>query len=350
MTIRDITQYIETLAPLKYQESYDNAGLIVGNPSAACKKVLLCLDSTEDVIEEAIKLKCNLVIAHHPIVFKGLKKFTGRNYVERTIIKAIKNDIAIYAAHTNLDNVQIGVNQKICKKLKLKNCRILAPKKQLLKKLSVTCPLAQVDVIKHHLFEAGADYIPNNSSFDTLGTSIYNSSGILISEINVELVFPVHKERQILRTLMEVHPYEQVNYQIVSLDNVYPEIGSGMIGTLATPMAPTEFLLDLKKRMKTQCVRHTALPTKKVKTIAVCGGAGGFLLPQAIAQGADVFVTADYKYHEFFDADKRIVIADIGHYESEQFTVELFKEFLTKKFSNFAVVLSKINTNPVKYL
>ncbi|MEZ4884757.1 MAG: Nif3-like dinuclear metal center hexameric protein [Chitinophagales bacterium] len=355
MKIKDITQYLETIAPLAYQESYDNAGLIVGNPDADCEKALLCLDSIESVVDEAIELGCNLIIAHHPIVFGGLKKITGKNYVERTIIKVIKNDIAIYAAHTNLDNVRQGVNAKIAEKLGLMNCEILAPKKNMLKQISVLCPLAQADGFRQALFNAGAGYVGdyNSTSFNSLGVSTFEnpelSQQTQQGEIKIEAIYASPIEGRILQAIHQSHPQVKPTYTIVALDNRYQQVGSGMIGELSEAINEKEFLKLLKNNMQTPCVRHTSLRRKKVKKVAVCGGAGSFLLSTAMARGADVFVTADYKYHEFFDAEGKIVIADIGHYESEQFTMELFQEFLQKKFSNFAAILSNTNTNPVKY-
>lgn len=259
MKINDITTYLESLAPLSLQESYDNAGLIVGNGEEELKGILICLDSVEEVVEEAIEKSCNLIIAHHPIVFRGLKKFNGKNYVERTIIKAIKNNIAIYAVHTNLDNIYQGVNAKICEKLGLVNRQILAPKKNEL------------------------------------------------------------------------------------------QIGAGMIAELPNAISEEAFLVYLKSKMNLKVIRHTKLLTKKVKKVALCGGSGSFLLPQAIAKKADVFITGDFKYHEFFDADKQIMIADIGHYESEIFTNELFFEMLSPKFPEIPLYITQVNTNPIDY-
>ncbi len=353
MKIKNIIHFLESVAPPAYQESYDNAGLIVGNPKQECTKVLLCLDSTEQVIDEAIEEGCQLVIAHHPIVFSGLKKITGKNYIERVIIKAIKNDIAIYAAHTNLDNVRHGVNQKICERLGLVNSRILAPKKQILNKISFLCPIAQVEIVRKALFDAGAGDLDtfSTSSFNMLGISTANDGHTMPNgDFKVEMVFPAYQKNNILNTLMKVHPHETISYQIIQLENAYPNVGSGMIGDLEEPMAGSEFLVQLKEQMNAACIRHTRLLRKKVKRVAVCGGAGSFLLAHAIRQKADVFVTADYKYHQFFDAEDQLIIADIGHYESEQFTIELFYELITNKFSTFEVILTQNNTNPVKYL
>ncbi len=362
-TIKDITNYLESIAPLALQESYDNAGLIVGNDSAEVKGILICLDSTEEIINEAIKHNCNLVIAHHPIVFSGLKKLNGKNYVERTVIKAIQNNIAIYAAHTNLDNIQRGVNAEICKRLGLKNCKILSPKKNLLKKLVTFCPFEQTEKVRQALFNAGCGHIGNydECSFNAEGTGTFRpgegtnpfvgekGKQNLEKEIRIETIFESYNESKVIRALFESHPYEEVAYDIYALSNTYQNVGSGMIGELSSPLSEPDFLNHLKSTMKTGCIRHTKLTGKKVSKVAVCGGSGSFLLDDATREKADFFVTADFKYHQFFDADGKIVIADIGHYESEQFTKELFHDLLVKNFSTFAVRLSEVDTNPVKY-
>jgi dinuclear metal center YbgI/SA1388 family protein len=261
MKIKEILSVLESVAPPHLQESYDNAGLIVGDPEAETTGVLFCLDSTEAVVEEALALGCNLVVAHHPVVFRGLKRFNGSNYVERTVMQAIRKNVALYAIHTNLDNVyRQGVNAKIAEKLGLKDTRILLPK-------------------------AGQT-----------------------------------------------------------------EIGAGMLGILSEEMPETDFLQHVKTSLRAACVRHTALREKPVRTVAVCGGSGSFLLSEALRAGADAFVTADFKYHEFFDAEGRLVIADIGHYESEQFTIELLFGIIRDKFPTFALHCTKVNTNPVQYL
>lgn len=364
MKIKKITRYLETIAPPSYQESYDNAGLIVGHPDMEVTGIILCLDSIEAVVDEAIEKNCNLIIAHHPIVFSGLKRFNGKNYIERVVMKAIKNDIAIYAAHTNLDNVQNGVNAKIAQKIGLENTRILAPKKGRLKKLYTFVPTAQSDKVRNALFKAGAGQIGkyDEASFNMVGAGTFKAGEDANpaigdigkrhyeAEIKIETIFEDYKERQIIAALKASHPYEEVAYDIVTLDNENQMIGSGMIGTLPSPMTEKAFLLHLKNEMNVSVVRHTALKDKKVKTVAVCGGSGSFLLGKAISQKADVFVTADYKYHQFFDADGKIIIADIGHFESEQFTIELFYELISKKFTNFAVHLTEVNTNPVFYI
>ena len=364
MKISDITDFLETWAPRSYQESYDNAGLIVGNAKEELINAMLCLDSTEAVVDDAIRNNCNLIIAHHPIVFSGLKKISGKNYIEKVIIKAIKHDIAIYAIHTNLDNVANGVNKKICDKLGLKNCRILSPKSKSLKKIYTYVPVAHVDMIKQALFDAGAGHIGNYSetSFSSAGKGSFKGNDLtkpfvgekgkrhLEEEEKVEIIFPAHIQDKVLAALLSVHPYEEVAYEIIALDNDSQQVGSGMIGELDKPLYELAFLKQVKDKLNTKCVRYTQPIDKQVHKVAVCGGAGSFLLPEAIAQGAEVFVTADFKYHQFFDANNRIVIADIGHYESEQFTPELISEKLKEKFVNFAPLFTTVNTNPINYL
>lgn len=362
-TIRTLARSLEQWAPLAYQESYDNAGLIVGDPDTAITGVLVTLDATEAVVDEAIRTGCNLVVAHHPIVFRGLKKLNGRNYVERTVIKAIKNDIALYAAHTNLDNVVGGVNYRIAETIGLTNVRILSPKSQVLMKLVTFVPVANTQTVLDALYEAGAGQIGQYShcSFRTEGTGTFKPGegaqpavGEVgrdeeVNEHRIEVIFPSHQQGKIMSTLRKAHPYEEVAHYLTLLNNENQEVGSGAVGDLPRPMAEHEFLAHLKSSMDLSVIRHTPLRNRPIQRVAVCGGAGGFLLNDAISAGADVFVTADYKYHEFFDADQRIIITDIGHYESEAFTKQLLQEFISKKFTTFAVILSETVTNPVRY-
>ena len=361
--IKNITSFFENLAPLQLQESYDNAGLIVGDFNADIDTVLVTLDVTEEVVEEAINKNAGLIVAHHPIVFSGLKKITGKNYVERTLLRAIKNDIAIYAAHTNLDSVEGGVNGKICEKLGLKNCKILQPAGGQLKKLVTFIPVEHAEKVREAVFAAGAGSIGNydSCSYNTEGEGTFRGNentnpfvgekGKIHNEkeIRFETVFPSYLQGRVISALLNAHPYEEVAYDIYSLENKFNKVGMGMIGTLAEETSETDFLQQLKTTFNTGIIKHTALKNKKVKKVAVCGGAGSFLLNQAIAAGADFFVSGDFKYHQFFDAENKIVIADIGHFESEQFTKELFYELLTKNFPKFALHLSEVNTNPVFY-
>lgn len=363
MTIKDITNSLEQLAPLSYQESYDNAGLLVGYPHTEVTGVLVTLDCTDEIIHEAISRNCNLIVAHHPIIFKGLKRFNGKNYVERAVMLAIKNDIAIYATHTNLDSVKGGVNYMIAEKLGLQNPKILSPKKQILKKLVAFVPLQNTQTVLDALYAAGAGQIGEykNCSFRTEGIGTFTPTGnanphigVLnqdkeVSENRIEVIFASHLENQVLRALKTAHPYEEVAYYLSLLENENQEVGSGVIGSLTESLSEEIFLPYLKEKMALKTFRYTPLRGKKIQKIAVCGGAGGFLLGDAIRQGADIFITADYKYHEFFDADNQIIICDIGHYESEVFTKDLIVRKLSEKFSNFAILKSQVNTNPVNY-
>ena len=363
MKLRDICNKLEEWAPLAYQESYDNSGLIVGDPETDVKGVLVSLDCLEHVVDEAISRDCNVVVSHHPIVFSGLKRLTGKNYVERTILKAIKNNISLYAIHTNLDNVVNGVSAKIAEKLGVENCKILSPKKDLLRQLAVYCPSSDAEKVRNELFKAGAGDIGNydECSFTSIGEGTFRANEGCkphLGEVGerhqekeekIEVIFPKHKEQSIISAMKDAHPYEEVAYQIYILDNVYENVGSGVVGKLSKSMASVAFLELLKSTMKTDCVRYSKLVKNKIETVAICGGSGSFLLSNAKRAKADILITADFKYHDFFDAEDDIIIADIGHYESEQFTKDLIYDLLTKKFSKFAVQLSKVNTNPIKY-
>ena len=363
MLIQELTSYLENYAPLNYQENYDNSGLIVGNKNKEIKKALISLDCTEAVIDEAIKNKCDIVISHHPIVFKGLKKFNGNNYVERVVIKAIQHHIAIYAIHTNLDSVHNGVNAKICEKIGLVNCQILEPKANLLRKLVFFVPTANAQNVKHHVFKAGAGQVSNYSecSFNVAGVGTFKANDAanpFVGEINetheepemrIEVIYPTGAEKKIINALIKNHPYEEVAYDIYPIENKHQLVGSGMIGELETEVDSLTFLQLLKDKMQLSVIRHTQILNKSIKKVAVCGGSGSFLLNKAIQANADAFVTADFKYHEFFDADGNLMIADIGHFESEQFTQHLLLEIITNKFPKFAIRLTENNTNPIKY-
>ncbi|WP_323756163.1 Nif3-like dinuclear metal center hexameric protein [Roseivirga sp.] len=361
--IKEIIEVLEKLAPPVYQESYDNSGLITGDKNWDVSGVMVSLDCIESVIDDAIAKKCNLIVAHHPIVFKGLKKLNGKNYVERTIIKAIKNDIAIYAIHTNLDNVYLGVNQKIANQIGLVNTRILAPKKQVLEKLVVFIPKDDSNRVLNALHAVGAGEIGNYShcSFKLNGTGSFKPNERAnpaigerdqlehVNEDRVEIMYPNHLSGKVIHTLKETHPYEEVAYYISQLENENQEVGAGMIGQLEKEMTSYEFLNHLKQSMQLSSIRYTAKNVDSIKTVALCGGAGSFLLASAMAKNADAFVTGDFKYHEFFDGEGKTMIADIGHYESEKFTKELLHSLLTEKFANIATYLTEVNTNPVLY-
>lgn len=364
MILQEIISHLESIAPKSLQESYDNSGLLVGDSNMEITSAVIALDVTEKVVSEAIKNNSNLIIVHHPIIFGGIKKLTGSNYVERILIQAIKNNISIYAIHTNLDNIKAGVNSAFAAAIGLKKLQVLKPIAGQLFKLVTFVPHANTADIRQALFNAGAGNIGSydECSFNIEGTGTFRGNddsnpvigerGITHAEpeTRIEVIYPKWKEGAIMTALKKAHPYEEVAYDIIPLANTYQNIGAGMIGSFTHPFEETYFLEFLKEKMKTDCVRHTALLQKSIKKVAICGGAGSFLLQDAIRAGADAFISADFKYHQFFDADNKILIADIGHYESEQFTIPLLANLLQKKFPNFALHFSSINTNPVNYL
>jgi len=363
MKIAEIISFLETMADPSLQESYDNAGLITGESNWECSGIIVSLDATEEVVKEAIEKKCNLIVAHHPIIFSGLKKINGKNYVEKTVIAAIKNDIAIYAIHTNLDNVIEGVSAKMAKMLGLQNVSILSQKENTLKKLFTFVPINKAGDVRNAIFNAGGGHIGNYSecSFNVEGTGTFKAGEKTDpyvgkkgeqhqeKEIKIEVIFPSFMQQKIVTAMKQAHPYEEVAYDIVELFNKYQNIGSGVIGELPDALSENNFLQTVKEIFKVPVVRHTALLNKPVKKIAVCGGAGSFLITKALAAAADAYITADIKYHEFFDANGRMLIADIGHYESEQFTIDLLAENLLQKFPTFAILKTKVQTNPVRY-
>lgn len=364
MIIQDVINHLEKLAPLAYAEEFDNVGLLVGDKNLKLKGVLVTLDTLESVVEEAIEKKCNLIISFHPIIFKGLKKINGSTYVERVVLKAIKHDTAIYAIHTALDNCLRGVNDIICNTLGIENKKILLPQKATIKKLTTYVPQKDADGLRAALFSAGAGQIGNydDCSFNTEGVGTFRGNEASDPQVGERLeyrqeqetqlsvTFQRHLESGILKALVKHHPYEEVAFEVTTLDNYNQHIGIGMVGELPNEMETEDFLQFLKQKMNVATIRHSELLKDKVKRVAVLGGSGSFAIAAAKSAKADVFITADLKYHDFFSAENQIILADIGHYESEQFIKTFLANYLSKKITNFAIVLSTINTNPVKYL
>jgi len=363
MVVQQITNILEELAPLANAEDFDNVGLLVGNANSEVTGVLVTLDTLENVVDEAIEKKCNLIVSFHPIIFSGLKKITGKNYVERVVLKAIQNNIAIYSMHTALDNVPNGVNGKICKVLGLSNTQILIPKKETIKKLTTYIPKSSAEKLKIALFNAGAGNIGkySNCSFTVNGIGSYlpgDDANPSIGEVGslhyeeetqINITYSRANEKEILKTLFKNHPYEEVAYEISTLENINQNIGMGMVGILPKPMKEGDFLEYIKEKMKVSSIRHSQLLGKEVEKIAVLGGSGSFAIGAAKSVNADVFITADLKYHQFYEAESKLLIADIGHYETEQYTKNLLVDYLTKKIPNFAIRISESETNPIKY-
>jgi len=364
MNIKEITNYLEELAPLAYAEDFDNVGLLIGNSNTEVTGILVSLDTLEITVDEAIEKKCNLIVSFHPIVFKGLKKFNGSSYVERVVIKAIQNNIAIYAMHTALDNSVQGVSAKMCAIIGLRKNKVLIPQSGNIKKLTTYVPLKNAKSLRLALFNAGAGNIGNydQCSFNVEGVGTYRGNEAsnptigekgtihLEPETKISIIFEKHKEKRILKALFEQHPYEEVAYEVFTLDNLHQNIGMGMLGELENPMDTLEFLQKIKKSFHLKALRHSALSKKKIQRIAVLGGSGSFAIGAAKKANADMYLTADLKYHDFYQAENEIILVDIGHYESEQFTKNLLVDYLTKKITNFAIILSENNTNPINYL
>ncbi len=363
MKIKEVINALENLAPKCYAEDFDNVGLQVGDENLEIDNVLVTLDVTDVVMQEAIEENVNLIVTFHPLIFTGLKALTGKNRVEQLVIKAIQNNIAIYAIHTNLDNQYFGVNHAICQQLQLEKVQILLPKKHTLFKLVYYVPMEHDIEVKNALFEAGAGEIGNYSecSFSILGEGTFkpndrakpfvgkNNKRHTETENRVELLVDKSQKSKIISVLKENHPYEEVAYEIIPIDNVNQTLGMGQIGNLSYEMSSDDFLAWVKKQLPTRCIRHSNLTHKKIKKVAVLGGSGAFSIGSAKAAGADALVTADLKYHDFFTAENQILLCDVGHYESEQFTKKLLSRYLSENFSNFAVLTSKVNTNPVNY-
>lgn len=363
MKIQEIIEALEAYAPPVYQESYDNAGLLTGDANQVCTGVLCTLDCTQKVMEEARAKNCNLVVAHHPVIFGGLKKITGKNDVERTVIASIREGIAIYAIHTNLDNLYNGVSRKMAEVLGLKDCRVLQPKKGLLVKLFTYVPQDSLEKVRQAMFEAGAGKIGNYSqcSFGMEGTGTFKAEpgadpyigevGKLSveKEVKLEVILPAHISTKVIAAMTAAHPYEEVAYDLVYLDNENEQVGSGITGRLEKPVSEAAFLKQIKEKFNLSLIRHTPLLQRAVQTVALCGGAGSFLIDRALAAGVDMYITSDVKYHEFFQADEKMVIADIGHWESEQYTTDLLADIIRAKFPTFAVLKSEVETNPVHY-
>lgn len=364
MTIKELLPILEEMAPLAYAEDFDNVGLLTGDVAWKIKNILVCHDALEPVIDEAIKKNCNVVVCFHPIIFSGLKSLTGKNYVERAVVKAIRHDIAIYAVHTALDNHKHGVNKIICDALGLKQPKILVPKQQFIQKLVTYTVAENADQVRNALFNVGAGSIGNyeNCSFNSQGIGTYMGNAdsnpeigqrfefIENREIKIEVTFEKHLQQKILKALFANHVYEEVAYEIYDLQNTHQNIGLGMIGDLETAMNEADFLQSVKGKMQCGGIRHSAFTGKNIKKVAVLGGSGSFAIKNALASGADAFLTADLKYHDYYQADGKLLLADIGHYESERYTKNYIVDFLTEKITNFAIILSETNTNPVKYL
>lgn len=363
--LKEVMHVLESFAPPSLQEDYDNSGLIIHSGEEEIKGILITLDVTSSVMEEAIKKNANLIIAHHPLIFRGLKKIDDNSDSGRAIRKAIVNNIHIYAIHTNLDNIRNGVNGLLASKLKLEKTKVLQPRKNTLSKLVTFCPADSSMKVLEALHEAGAGIIGNydHCSFRSSGIGTYRPNDMArpyageagkleeADEERIEVQFPDWLENQVLEALRNAHPYEEVAYFIQKVNNISDSIGSGIIGDLHEKMPQKKFLTYVKEMLQLHIIKHTVPgDNRQISSVALCGGAGSFLISKAISSGADAFITSDIKYHDYFKAEGRLLLADIGHYESEKFTKDLLYGLINKKISNIALHLSEVNTNPVHYI
>jgi dinuclear metal center YbgI/SA1388 family protein len=364
MVLRELACFLEETFPLSFQESYDNSGLQVGDPEQEITLALIAVDITEEVIDEAIRLKAGLIISHHPLIFNGLKKLTGNGYVQRCVIKAVRNNIALYACHTNADNLVTGLNGKLAKRIGLIYTRVLAPIKGKLCKLVCFVPLEFAERVRQAIFAAGAGYIGEYDccSFNVEGKGTFRGSENsnpfvgekgklhIEEEARIETILPVYLQERVVDAMIDVHPYEEPAFDIYPLENKFNKLGAGIIGEMPEKMQAQDFLRLVQDRLDATSIRHSALLKEPIGKVALCGGSGSFLIKEAIRQGAHVFVTSDLKYHQFFEAEGKILLVDAGHFETEQVVKELFYEVLIKKFPNFALRFSEVNTNPVNYI
>lgn len=394
MKVREITDYLNSIFLPVYQETYDNAGFLVGDPAREVSGVLATTDVTDAVIDEAIALGANLIVSHHPLIFGGLKRLTPDSATPRMVIRLIENGIGVYAAHTNLDNLQQGVNGILARKLGLEGCRILRPVEGVLRKLVTYVPTADADRVRQALFDAGAGGIGaydccsyNSDGFGTFRASegCHPHCGQIgelhrEAETRIEVIYEKRLERKLIRALVEAHPYEEPAYDCIPLDNALPTVGAGMVGRLREPMAAADFFAMVKERLGLPVVRISQMgfgnskfiiekqqgknqksatensqladhqPQFTISKVALCGGSGAFLIGDAKSCGADVYLTADLKYHDFQSAEGRILLADIGHFESEQFAKEIFYDAISKKFSNFACHISQKDRGYICYI
>ncbi|OBW41179.1 putative GTP cyclohydrolase 1 type 2 [Chryseobacterium sp. MOF25P] len=363
MTIKEVISIIEKQIAMPQAEDFDNVGLLCGIPSRNVSGVLVCHDALENVIDEAIVKNCNLVVCFHPIIFSGLKSLTGKNYVERAVLKAIENKVAIYAIHTAFDNDHSGVNAGICNALGLKNLKILQPKKNNLKQLNVYVPNDYAEQLKEALFSAGAGNIGfyDECSFKTEGSGTFRPiegstpfSGQKnvredADESMISVIFEGYKQNQIVAAMKEAHPYEEVAHQIYSLDNENQYAGLGMYGEFDNEMDEKDFLRFIKDKFNVEVIKHSDFTNKKIKRVGVLGGSGASGIKSALAKKCDAYITGDLKYHDYFLAESKILLCDVGHYESEQWVAQQLFEILSQKISTFAILNSSEKTNPVNY-
>ena len=363
MKLKELCSYLDSAVPLAFQEGYDNSGLQVGSPEREITSAMITLDVTEDVIKDALAEKCDVVVSHHPLIFNGIKNLTGKSFTEKIIYEAVKNDIAVYSAHTNLDVFNSGVSRKMAEKIGLEDISVLSPSANLLLKLVTFIPESYLEKVRNAIFEAGAGVTGNYDfcAFTNSGTGSFRGNEMakpfvgekgkihFENEIRFETILFSHKKDMVIKALLENHPYEEVAYDLYSLENRNTGIGSGCAGYFHKPISEHDFLEQVSLVFDAKGIRYSKLTGKAIRKVALCGGSGAFLINPAIYSGADAYLTADIKYHDFFKAENKILLVDAGHFETEKFSTEILKDLIIKKFPKFAVRFSEKNTNPINY-
>ena len=363
MTVGDLCGWLEQRAPLRFQEDYDNSGLLVGQRSWTVTGVLCCLDADEAVVHEAVARGCNVVLSHHPIVFKGLKRLTGATAVERTVALALKHNVALYAGHTNWDSIQGGVSFSLAQRLGLVAPRIMMPRGGELLNLVVYVPAEHASPVAEAAFGAGAGRIGayDECHFSGSGTGTFrplDGAQPFVGQIGVrevadehrlEFVLPKHRKSAVQQAVWAAHPYEEVAHSWISLDNSWSEVGYGAVGNLPEPIRLGDFLAVCAAQLGAESVRYsTSSLDRIVQRIAVCGGSGAEFAGAAAAAGADAYVTGDLKYHGFQDPPGGLVLVDVGHGESERPFIDDWAELIRSEFVTFAVLISETDNRPVR--
>lgn len=363
LPLKTLLAGLEQWVPFVWQENYDNAGLILGDPNQQIRKALVCFDVTPEVVDEAVRNEADLILSHHPAIFKGIKRINPASRLGYMLKQSLCHDIAWCALHTNLDNTLSGVNSWLCEHLGLQEVRPLVPLQGIYGKLQVYVPEAYAEKLRQALAEAGCgagtkydtcSYTSRGEGRFRAGSQAHPFTGRIgelhcEAECKIECLYPLHKTRQVLDVLRTNHPYEEPAFDLLPLQNEAVEQGAGAIGILPETMQERELLDKLKELTGVHCIRHSGFQGRRIKKIALCGGSGGSFIANACGQKADVYITGDLKYHDFTDTEPGTWLVDIGHFESEKFAMELIFRFIRKNFPNFAVSISEQAKNPVSF-
>lgn len=365
MTIKEVTQFLESRFPLYLQEDFDNCGVQCGNVNNEISGAMVCFEMTEKIIDEAISKNCNLVISHHPLILKrGITKIVPSDRVGAMICKALANNMVLYSMHTNIDSGEGGGNDVFAEKLGLSDVKVMAPVKGLYRKLVVNVPAEHSEKLKEALFKIGCGQQGNyqKCSYSTLGKGQFEPNGEAkpfigtqnnlekVEEERIEMIYPAYLQHAVIQAIYENHPYEEPAFDLFSLENTERKVGLGRIGELPEEMDCKEFFSYLKEKLNLEHLRYCGDEGKKIRRVAVCGGGGAGFIDTAIALNADAYVSGDFKYHDFFKSHSGTVLVDIGHYEGECFIKNIIFNLLKEKFTTFAVLSSEFENLNVKYI